>query len=386
MTTMRSEPSLSRNELIVLARLSANKPPSPSVLAEIPALAQPGESPAQALARADAAITALRRRGLVNAKHRTLTDDGARALRTAFELAKTPTWKQVRTDYLPALTLGLKPGSEPASQALETGTTLALAVLRTPCKLPGEGTLAQFCDALIIKALGMTPGAITVQRIRTHMFAQHASAAVTGEPEQIAMRIADKVLRATKTPNPSGASKSLKPDKSALEGKLQLVAALGRRWAYAVVPVQNAAPVQSVAPVQNASAAPSAQRTLRLDDSSNGHHKPPAAPPADMLLTLVREAIPRIGSDGRFGAEKVFVSAIWHRIERDSRISDLSLDRFKRWLVSANRDQLIDLARADLAGMMDAKLVAESEIHDLGATFHFVVDRRSSSRQGIHAR
>ena len=106
-----------------------------------------------------------------------------------------------------------------------------------------------------------------------------------------------------------------------------------------------------------------------------------------MLLTLVREAIPRIGSDGRFGPEKVFVSAIWHRIESDSRLPDLSLERFKRWLVTANRDQLLDLARADLVGAMDANLVAESEIRDLGSTFHFVVDRRATgSGRGFHAR
>ncbi|HEU4727818.1 MAG TPA: hypothetical protein VFT22_08020, partial [Kofleriaceae bacterium] len=120
----------------------------------------------------------------------------------------------------------------------------------------------------------------------------------------------------------------------------------------------------------------------------------PAAPPsatavsADTLLTLVREAIPRIGSDGRFGAEKVFVSAIWQRIERDGRLPDLSFERFKRWLVTANRDQLLDLARADLVGAMDPKLVADSEIEHLGTTFHFVVDRRATQTagRGLHAR
>jgi hypothetical protein len=104
-------------------------------------------------------------------------------------------------------------------------------------------------------------------------------------------------------------------------------------------------------------------------------------------LTLVREAIPQIGSDGRFGPEKVFVSAIWRRIESERRLPDLSLERFKRWLVTANRDQLLDLARADLRGAMDAKLIEESEIRDLGATFHFVVDRQAATAgRGLHAR
>ncbi len=52
----------------------------------------------------------------------------------------------------------------------------------------------------------------------------------------------------------------------------------------------------------------------------------------------------------------------------------MSLDGFKRWLVSANSERQLDLARADLVGAMDRRLVAESEIEDLGSTFHFVLD------------
>jgi hypothetical protein len=92
----------------------------------------------------------------------------------------------------------------------------------------------------------------------------------------------------------------------------------------------------------------------------------------------VREAIPRIGAEGRFG-EKVYVSAIWRTIERDRRAGDLSLDHFKRWLVHANRDGWLVLARADLIGAMDAKQVNESEIQDRGATFHFVLDQRNGA-------
>jgi hypothetical protein len=37
------------------------------------------------------------------------------------------------------------------------------------------------------------------------------------------------------------------------------------------------------------------------------------------------------------------------------------------------------LARADLVGAMDRKLVSESEIEDRGATFHFVLDQRNGA-------
>jgi hypothetical protein len=101
-----------------------------------------------------------------------------------------------------------------------------------------------------------------------------------------------------------------------------------------------------------------------------------SAPRAPNLLEVVREAIPRIGAEGRFG-EKVYVSAIWRSIERKT--GDLSLDHFKHWLVRANRDGQLVLARADLVAAMDAKQVDESEINDRGATFHFVLDPRSGA-------
>jgi hypothetical protein len=100
--------------------------------------------------------------------------------------------------------------------------------------------------------------------------------------------------------------------------------------------------------------------------------------PAETLLTAVREAIPMVGSDGRYGKENVFVSALWQQVACDARLSELSLDGFKRWLVTANRNQQLALARADMVDDMDAGLVESSEIEDLGATFHFVLDRRDS--------
>jgi len=84
--------------------------------------------------------------------------------------------------------------------------------------------------------------------------------------------------------------------------------------------------------------------------------------------------LPEIGAEGRYGSEKVFVSALWHRIEDRGRQAELSLEHFKRWLVTANRNHWLTLARADVVGAMDPKQVRESEIQDLGATFHFVLD------------
>lgn len=108
---------------------------------------------------------------------------------------------------------------------------------------------------------------------------------------------------------------------------------------------------------------------------------PPPQPPQRDLLAAVRAAIPRVPLTGRYGHEKVFVSALWN----DLQVADLPLDTFKRWLVGANRDGQLVLARADVPAKMDAALVQASEIHDQGGTFHFVLDQQPNGRS-VHAR
>ena len=117
---------------------------------------------------------------------------------------------------------------------------------------------------------------------------------------------------------------------------------------------------------------------------SNAHGKPKTAPspiaarmPAPIAapsdpLPVVLDAIRRVPASGRFGKQKVFISALWDRV--GSKIA-MSLPQFKAWLIAANRNRQLDLARADLVGAMDQDLVSKSEIDHMGATFHFVIDR-----------
>ncbi len=123
--------------------------------------------------------------------------------------------------------------------------------------------------------------------------------------------------------------------------------------------------------LSRAPGAPVVHRAPPMPSASTGGH---GVTPA-MLLSAVHDALPRIGPEGRFGDEKVFVSALWQRIEADPRMRGLTIDQFKRWLVSANRDGDLQLARADLVGAMNPRLVADSEINSMGSTFHFVLDR-----------
>ncbi len=82
---------------------------------------------------------------------------------------------------------------------------------------------------------------------------------------------------------------------------------------------------------------------------------------------------------GRFGPDKVFIAAIWRHLKHDPRFQGVTLSQFKHRLVEANRESLLDLARADTLGDMNADEVSASEIRDMGSTFHFVVDKQRTT-------
>jgi len=131
-------------------------------------------------------------------------------------------------------------------------------------------------------------------------------------------------------------------------------------------------------------------RALRDEEAAVGHerlataHEQAAlrrevdAPPSDAeVARAVQGAIRRIGASGRFGTELVFISEIWAVVSRTPRFRKMTGAEFKRALVHANRQKLLDLAGADPVGAMDPRQVHASEIVDLGSRFHFVLDPRT---------
>lgn len=96
---------------------------------------------------------------------------------------------------------------------------------------------------------------------------------------------------------------------------------------------------------------------------------------ADDVVAAVRNATSHVPAAGRFGGDRVFVSAIWRQLGEGSAFAGLTLDKLKAILLAANRQQQLTLARADLVGAMDPREVAASEIRHLNSTFHFVLDR-----------
>jgi hypothetical protein len=75
----------------------------------------------------------------------------------------------------------------------------------------------------------------------------------------------------------------------------------------------------------------------------------------------------------RFGARKVFISAVWAALAGIHRNAG-ELVTFQRRLTLATRAGLIELARADLVAAMPIDVVMASEIANRWQTFHFVID------------
>lgn len=411
MAQSRHEASPSRTELVVLACLSQSKPPSDAELGDaVHELAFPKETSDGARQHALELLSGLvhrawvtpddgsSRRGKSRAvvSPRKLTDSGKRVLREAFQLSRAPTWAQVRDKHLPSLALGLPPGSERASKAC-TESALTAAVLCSRFGIHDASSPAAVCDALVAKLLGMPPGRLTLDRIRAHVLARDINTQDPDAPRPDAKGYAVKLAGwiACNTVGARGPHRS------------KMARALARRWVSGDASslgegIANAPepqkPLVITPPPTQAPSTASAQLVMPTGASADRpqkHAQPirsgatttTTTPAAGDLLAVVRETIPRIGTDGRFG-EKVYVSSIWRTIERDRKVGALSLDEFKRWLLRANRDGSLVLARADLIGAMDAKQVAESEINDRGATFHFVLDQRngaSVSQRESHA-
>jgi hypothetical protein len=404
-------------------------------------LALPRESAEAARRRATDLLAGLVRRGwatgddLVPARTgrsktsgpRQLTDSGKRALRNAFQLERTPTWPQIRDKHFPSMAIGVKPGAGITKKAC-TETGLMAAVLGARFGVRDAWTPLAVCDALIAKALGMPAGKLTLERIRAHVIGhgidRHAkdapSSGSKGYGGKFAAWVACSTVDATGTqrkmartlarrwvcaePHPLGlpvAGDGIGRDVPAV-----VAAPLPPSTETATFSTGNGGTVGNGNPAENGNTrTPASNGGLRTTGpvGANGPRRPgttdggpqltppnstgegnritvsenrnPPPAPKD-LLDAVLYAIGRIGAEGRFG-EKVYVSAIWRAIERERMASGLSLDHFKRWLVGANRDRLLVLARADLIGAMDAKQVSESEIKDRGATFHFVLDQRN---------
>jgi hypothetical protein len=148
-----------------------------------------------------------------------------------------------------------------------------------------------------------------------------------------------------------------------------LQSALARRW----VAEQPALGPTSAPPRVAAVVVPPAA-TPALVPPPESMPKPTKGWTDEDVIAAVRAATAAVPAAGRFGRDRVFVSAVWRQLEADKRFPGLTFDDLKRRLVAASRREQLTLARADAASAMDSREVVASEIRYLNSTFHFVVD------------
>lgn len=85
------------------------------------------------------------------------------------------------------------------------------------------------------------------------------------------------------------------------------------------------------------------------------------------FAALVLETARAVPAAGRFGSDKVFISAVWERYG-----FGMTLERFKEWVGYSNSTGALRLCRADLVELMDPATVKASETKWENAEFHFV--------------
>lgn len=189
MTDMVEDPSPSDLELIVLARLSCSKTPKLEELAKAVSDYAPGELSRPAREVLADLLTALRQRGWVRERAKRLTDEGGRVLRLSLGLTRTPLWSEICEAYLPALGLGLRPGSDEARKALRDAGTIAVAVLRPRIGIDASSKLDAVADTLIARQLGLPPGPVNLKRIRAHLLTREMASALEREPVEPTTRV-----------------------------------------------------------------------------------------------------------------------------------------------------------------------------------------------------
>lgn len=362
MSDIRATPALSHAELIVLGCLAQSTPPDDDELGNaVRELWLHGESSTRSREAAIAALRELRHRKLVD-EHKELTDGGRLALRTMCGLRSRPAWSTFRQRYLPAIMLGISPSPPRRGKTPDT----MVQQIASRLGAPGTSSLTDLCDALIADALQMSPGRMTLARIRAHIVALRAA------------------MAARSSAGHDAASPSSEDDDEAVSSLTP--AFLDDEVARPLAPDDDDDRDDDEDDDDGSDDARHLTAVPREEPRAPtaGHTPSPPVPPD--LLACVRDALPEIGADGRFGPEKVFVSALWERVAEHAPPENRSLDHFKRWLVTANRNRWLTLARADVVGAMDPRKVRESEIEDRGATFHFVLDpaRNPSAQHGGH--
>ncbi len=320
-TTIVSE----RLEELVFARIAtAAQPPSTAEVARATRAFAPATCDETRWTSAIAdTVTRLSRAGRLDGERRALAGPAAVAAR--FALPGAIDWKRVQDRILPGLALGVADDDAKSHARLKTRDAWVAAIVGRARGLWTGGpppSLSAVADALVWQALALAgkPGR-NPKAVRAHFVALAlggTATASTGTLERRAALLAAQAAGAVRADLPG------------------LREALVRRW------------LQGLSWTATADATDADAAT-------------------DDFAANVRAAAART-TEGRFGARKVLIAALW----RDPAFAGQSLADFKARLLAGHRAGTTTLARADLAGALEPALLRDSEITDGDSRYHFV--------------
>ena len=320
---------------LVIARLATSaQPPSNPELARATRAFAPAtcDETAWAALIADAVTRLMGARQLDGERR---AQGGPMAAAARFGLPGAIDWKRVQDRIVPGLALGLAAEDAKGHARLKTRDAWVAAVVGRARGLWTAGpppSLAAVADALVWQALALPgkPGR-NPKAVRAHFVGVALGGGTAGSTGTLERRAA--LLAAQ-------AAGAVRADLNGLRE------ALVRRWLQGLSWASDAS-APALAPASPVAASPEGAT-------------------ADFAAE-VRAAAAR-ATDGRFGARKVFVAALW----RDPAFAALPLAEFKARLLAAHRAGAATLARADLTNAMDPALLRESEIAHLDSRYHFV--------------
>ncbi len=313
-----------RLDTLVLARLSVGDTKLTSARESLGRLVETHLSPGAWREAFAATVSRLTERGWL--ADGTPTPRGRRALAAALRVEELPTvrrWESMLSLLLAPVALGHAPTAA-VRRKLGAPERLRAATLAAAHRLPLETpTLTRAIDALIWRELGVerdTP--VTLAALRRLMLHR-----ALGTPE----RLPPKTQAAIAASASVGASG---------RDARSLCKALVLRW-------------------------------LQRGDATTAEEPP--LPPDDMSAFVARLArAARSTEVARWGRDKVFIASLFDAVRGDGD-AHTELGAFKERLVAAQREGLLELARADLVAAMDQSLVARSETRYLNSAFHFLV-------------
>lgn len=314
---------------------------------------------AQLTDRIGEVLAELERAGLVTrvrkgkTERATLTPDGqsrSLAILGLNELPPKITWDKIKKTCLAARALAIPQPQGDAAKAFGTDTGFKAALLKKQFKLPlaEVAKLDSAIGALCWQLMGFdNPAKFAVKSVQTALLRR-----ALGEPPSAGPKPDPKKEVAKLLAKQVGARQS---------GRDEIRLATIRAW---LEKDARSSP-------QAASGASPSIPPLAHEPHPTAPTGPQAALDLEAFARRVLQAA-RASSSGRFGANKVFVSHVWHAVRSDPAFAGLTFDRFKQRLAEANNARLLNLSRADMVEAMDPDDVRQSEVPYLGATFHFI--------------